>query len=34
MMQDTQKSLTDAEVDSIMATLLELIKNQHGAELR
>jgi phenylalanyl-tRNA synthetase beta chain len=34
LMQDTQKSLTDAEVDSIMATLLELIKNQHGAELR
>ena len=34
LMQDTQKSLTDAEVDSVMASLLELIKNQHGAELR
>ena len=34
LMQDTQKSLTDAEVDGIMASLLELIKNQHGAELR
>jgi phenylalanyl-tRNA synthetase beta chain len=34
LMQDTQKSLTDAEVDSVMASLLELTKNQHGAELR
>ena len=34
LMQDTQKSLTDAEVDSVMASLLELIKHQHGAELR
>jgi len=34
LMQDTQKSLTDAEVDSVMASLLESIKNQHGAELR
>lgn len=34
LMQDTQKSLTDAEVDSIIASLLELIKNQYGAERR
>jgi phenylalanyl-tRNA synthetase beta chain len=34
LMQDTQKSLTDAEVDEIIAKLLELIKNQHGAALR
>ena len=34
LMQDTQKSLTDAEADSVMASLLELIKNQHGAVLR
>jgi phenylalanyl-tRNA synthetase beta chain len=34
LMQDTQKSLTDAEVDKVVGKLLELIKNQHGAVLR
>ena len=34
LMQDTQKTLTDAEADSVMANLLELLKSQHGAELR
>ena len=34
LMQDTQKTLTDAEADAAMAKLLDLIVRQHGAELR
>jgi phenylalanyl-tRNA synthetase beta chain len=34
LMQDTQKTLTDAEADTIMADLLALIAQKHGAELR
>lgn len=34
LMQDTQKTLTDAEADAAMAKLLELIQHQHGAQLR
>jgi phenylalanyl-tRNA synthetase beta subunit len=34
MMQDGQKSLTDAEADLVMAGLLDAVKKQFGAELR
>ena len=34
LMQDTQKTLTDAEADEAMAKLLDSIVRQHGAELR
>ena len=34
LMQDTQKTLTDAEADEVMAKLLDSIVRQHGAELR
>lgn len=34
LMQDTQKTLTDTEADTIMAQLLALIAQEHGAELR
>ncbi len=34
LMQDTQKTLTDAEADLVMEKLLESVKNQHGALLR
>lgn len=34
LMQDTQKTLTDSEADSVMAELLNLIVRQHGAALR
>jgi phenylalanyl-tRNA synthetase beta chain len=34
LMQDTQKTLTDTEADTIMAQLLDLIAQKHGAELR
>jgi phenylalanyl-tRNA synthetase beta chain len=34
MMQDSQKSMVDAEADKVMATLLDLIQKSHGAELR
>ncbi|MGZ8251712.1 MAG: phenylalanine--tRNA ligase subunit beta [Methylophilaceae bacterium] len=34
LMQDTQKTLTDAEADAVMANLLDLLKSEHGAELR
>lgn len=33
-MQDTQKTLVDAEADAAMAKLLELLASQHGAVLR
>ncbi|HSH71494.1 MAG TPA: phenylalanine--tRNA ligase subunit beta [Methylophilaceae bacterium] len=34
LMQDTQKTLMDAEADAVMANLLDLLKREHGAELR
>jgi phenylalanyl-tRNA synthetase beta chain len=34
LMQDTQKTLTDAEIDQVMADLLALVKLKFGAELR
>jgi phenylalanyl-tRNA synthetase beta chain len=34
LMQDTQKTLTDAEADEVMAKVLDLMVRQHGAELR
>lgn len=34
LMQDTQKTLTDAEADAVVAELLELLHQRHGAELR
>ena len=34
LMQDTQKTLTDAEADAVMAELLDLLAQQHGAALR
>jgi phenylalanyl-tRNA synthetase beta chain len=34
LMQDTQKTLTDAEADEVMAKLLDSIVRQHGAQLR
>ena len=34
LMQDTQKTLTDAEADEVMAKLLKSIVRQHGAQLR
>ena len=34
MMQDSQKSLTDAEADKVMADLLGIVKKAFGAELR
>jgi phenylalanyl-tRNA synthetase beta chain len=34
LMQDTQKSLTDAEADKAMADLLDVVKKQFAAELR
>lgn len=34
LMQDTQKTLTDAEADAVMAGLLDLLVQQHGAALR
>jgi phenylalanyl-tRNA synthetase beta subunit len=33
-MQDTQKTLTDQEADKVMAMLLDILVNQHAAELR
>jgi phenylalanyl-tRNA synthetase beta chain len=34
MMQDGQKSLVDADADNVMASLLDVVKKQFGAELR
>jgi phenylalanyl-tRNA synthetase beta chain len=34
LMQDTQKTLTDAEADEVVASVLDLMARQHGAELR
>jgi len=34
LMQDTQKTLTDAEADEVMAKLLDSIVREHDAELR
>ncbi|HZV63129.1 MAG TPA: phenylalanine--tRNA ligase subunit beta [Methylophilaceae bacterium] len=34
LMQDTQKTLTDAEADEVVAKVLDLMVCQHGAELR
>lgn len=34
LMQDTQKTLTDAEADEVVARVLDLMANKHGAELR
>lgn len=34
LMQDTQKTLTDAEADAVMAGLLDLLAQRHGAALR
>ena len=34
MMQDDEKSLTDADADKVMTTLLELLQQSHGAVLR
>jgi phenylalanyl-tRNA synthetase beta chain len=34
LMQDTKKSLVDAEVDFVMGNLLDLLARVHGAELR
>jgi phenylalanyl-tRNA synthetase beta chain len=34
LMQDTQKTLTDAEADEVVARVLDLMARQHGAELR
>ncbi|ABE50265.1 phenylalanine--tRNA ligase subunit beta [Methylobacillus flagellatus] len=34
LMQDTQKTLTDAEADAVMAELLDLLVQRHGAALR
>ena len=34
MMQDSQKSMTDADADKAMNSLLDIIKKQFGAELR
>lgn len=34
LMQDTQKTLTDAEADEVMAKLLDSIVRQHDAQLR
>ncbi|MCB5189241.1 phenylalanine--tRNA ligase subunit beta [Methylobacillus arboreus] len=34
LMQDTQKTLTDAEADAVMAELLDLLVRHHGAALR
>jgi phenylalanyl-tRNA synthetase beta chain len=34
LMQDNQKSLTDADADKVMTSLLEVVKKQFGAELR
>ena len=34
LMQDSQKSLTDAEADKVMADLLAVVKNTFAAELR
>ncbi|MCB5188055.1 phenylalanine--tRNA ligase subunit beta [Methylobacillus caricis] len=34
LIQDTQKTLTDIEADAVMASLLDLLVQQHGATLR
>ncbi|MCC6534141.1 MAG: phenylalanine--tRNA ligase subunit beta [Burkholderiales bacterium] len=34
LLQDTEKTLTDAEVDEVVARLLEVLKQKHGATLR
>ena len=34
MMQDGQRSLLDSDADKVMASLLEIVKKQFGAELR
>lgn len=34
MMQDSQKSLVDADADKAMATLLAVVQKSHGAQLR
>lgn len=34
MMQDSQKSMVDADADKAMATLLEVVQKSHGAALR
>ncbi|MFL9710267.1 phenylalanine--tRNA ligase subunit beta [Methylobacillus sp. Pita1] len=34
LMQDTQKTLTDAEADAVIAGLLDLLAQRHGAALR
>jgi phenylalanyl-tRNA synthetase beta chain len=34
LMQDSQKSLTDAEADKVMADLLSVVKDGFAAELR
>jgi phenylalanyl-tRNA synthetase beta chain len=34
LLQDTQKTLTDAEIDGVISTLLSVLKRDFGAELR
>ncbi|MCB5183716.1 phenylalanine--tRNA ligase subunit beta [Methylobacillus gramineus] len=34
LIQDTQKTLTDVEADAVMASILDLLVQQHGATLR
>ncbi len=34
LLQDTQKTLTDAEADRVVAQLINVLQNQFGAKLR
>jgi len=34
LLQDTEKTLTDAEADSAVTQLIEILKNKFGATLR
>jgi len=34
LLQDTQKTLTDAGVDSAVADLRQILEREHGAKLR
>jgi phenylalanyl-tRNA synthetase beta chain len=34
LMQDTQKSLVDADADKAMVSLLDIVQKKFGAELR
>jgi len=34
LMQDSQKSLVDADADKVMASLLDIVQKKFGAELR